>query len=137
MATTRNPNHNRYVVKSIVHAAKVLEAFESAGDVLRLREVVTRTGYNKGMCFRLLYTLHQCGFLDRVGENSYRLTAEVRRRRLYRIGYAAQGQESSFEKEVATGLRQAAEREQMELITVDNRYQPKIALRSADYLIRQ
>ncbi|MDP9171479.1 MAG: substrate-binding domain-containing protein [Acidobacteriota bacterium] len=137
MATARNPNHNRYVVKSIVHATKVLEAFESAADVLRLREVVIRTGYNKGMCFRLLYTLHQCGFLDRVGENSYRLTSEVRRRRLYRIGYAAQGQESSFDKEVATGLRQAAEREQVELITVDNRYQPKIALRSADYLIRQ
>jgi ribose transport system substrate-binding protein len=137
MATARNPNHNRYIVKSIVHATRVLDAFENAGDVLRLREVVTRSGYNKGMCFRLLYTLHQCGFLDRVGENSYRLTSEVRRRRLYRIGYAAQGQESSFDKEVATGLRQAAEREQLELITVDNRYQPRIALRSADYLIRQ
>ncbi len=136
-ATVRNPNHNRYVVKSIVHASKVLEAFQTTGDVLRLREVVLRTGYNKGMCFRLLYTLHQCGFLDRVGENGYRLTSEVRRRRLYRIGYAAQGQESSFDKEVGAGLRAAAEKQQVELITVDNRYQPKIALRSADYLIRQ
>lgn len=137
MDLSRNANHTRYVVKSIVHASKVLEAFQTAGDVLRLRDVVERTGYNKGMCFRLLYTLHQCGFLDRTGENSYRLTSEVRRRRLYRIGYAAQGQDTSFDKEVATGLRQAAEREQVELITVDNRYQPKIALRSADYLIRQ
>jgi ribose transport system substrate-binding protein len=104
---------------------------------LRLRDVVTRTGFNKGMCFRLLYTLHQCGFLDKVGENHYRLASEVRRRRLYRIGYAAQGQDTSFDREVRTGLLRAAEREHVELIVVDNRYQPKIALRSADFLIKE
>ena len=71
-------NNNRYVVKSIVHASRILESFQAPGDVLRLRDVVTRTGYNKGMCFRLLYTLHQCGFLDKVGENHYRLASEMR-----------------------------------------------------------
>jgi ribose transport system substrate-binding protein len=130
-------NHSRYLVKSLVHASRVLEAFQSAGDVLRLRDVVARTSFNKGMCFRLLYTLHQCGFLDKVGENHYRLASEVRRRRLYRVGYAAQGQDTSFDREVRTGLVRAAEREHVELIVVDNRYQPKIALRSADYLIKE
>jgi ribose transport system substrate-binding protein len=125
------------MVKSLVHASRVMEAFQSAGDVLRLRDVVARTGFNKGMCFRLLYTLHQCGFLDKVGENHYRITSEVRRRRVYRIGYAAQGQDTSFDREVRIGLVRAAEREHVELITVDNRYQPKVALRSADYLIRE
>ena len=133
----KTSNHGRYMVKSLVHASRILEAFQSAGDVLRLRDVVARTGFNKGMCFRLLYTLHQCGFLDKVGENHYRLTSEVRRRRLYRIGYAAQGQDTSFDREVRVSLTRAAEREHVELITVDNRYQPKIALRSADYLIRE
>ncbi len=133
----KTSNHNRYLVKSLVHASRVLEAFQTAGDVLRLRDVVGRTGFNKGMCFRLLYTLHQCGFLDKVGENHYRLASEVRRRRLYRIGYAAQGQDTSFDREVRNGLVRAAEREHVELIVVDNRYQPKIALRSADYLIKE
>jgi ribose transport system substrate-binding protein len=133
----QSTNHSRYMVKSLVHASQVLEAFQSAGDVLRLRDVVTRTGYNKGMCFRLIYTLHQCGFLDKVGENHYRLASEMRRRRLYRIGYAAQGQDASFDKEVRTGLVRAAEREHIELLVVDNRYQPKIALRTADYLIKE
>jgi hypothetical protein len=50
---------------------------------------IPRNILGKGMCFRLLYTLHQCGFLDKVGENHYRLASEVRRRRLYRIGYAS------------------------------------------------
>jgi len=133
----KTSNHNRYVVKSLVHATRVLESFQTAGDVLRLRDVVTRTGFNKGMCFRLLYTLHQCGFLDKVGENHYRLATEVRRRRLYRIGYAGQGQDTSFDREVRDGLMRAAEREHVELLVVDNRYQPKIALRSADYLIKE
>ena len=133
----KNSNHSRYMVKSLVHAARILEAFRPEGVTLRLRDVVERTGFNKGMCFRLLYTLHQCGFLDKVGENHYRLASEVRRRRLYRIGYAAQGQDTSFDREVRSGLVHAAEREHVELIVVDNRYQPKIALRSADYLIKE
>ncbi len=87
------------------------------------------------MCFRLLYTLHQCGFLDKVGENHYRLAARCGAA-AYRIGYAAQGQDTSFDREVRTGLMRAAEREHIELIVVDNRYQPKIALRNADYLIK-
>ena len=133
----KTSNHSRYMVKSLVHASRILEAFQSAGDVLRLRDVVARTAFNKGMCFRLLYTLHQCGFLDKVGENRYRLASEVRRRRLYRVGYAAQGQDTSFDRDVRVGLAVAAEREHVELITVDNRYQPKIALRTADYLIHE
>jgi ribose transport system substrate-binding protein len=133
MGTSRS----RYIIKSLVHASQVLSAFENPGEVLRLRDVVSRTGLNKGMCFRLLYTLHECGFLEKVGQNSYRLISEIHRRRRYRIGYAAQGQDSSFPREVHAGLVRAAEREQVELIVVDNRYQPKIALRNADHLIHE
>jgi len=133
----KTSNHGRYMVKSLVHATRVLESFQSSGDVLRLRDVVTRTGFNKGMCFRLLYTLHECGFLDKVAENHYRLASEVRRSRLYRIGYAAQGQDTSFGQEVRASLERAAEREHVELIVVDNRYKPKVALRTADHLIRE
>jgi ribose transport system substrate-binding protein len=89
------------------------------------------------MCFRLLYTLHQCGFVEKVGENRYRLTAELRRKRKHRIGYAAQGQDSSFPGEVRAGLVSAAEAEGIELIIVDNRYNPKVALRNADHLVRE
>ncbi len=129
--------HSRYVVKSVVHASQVLSVFETPGEVLRLRDVVARTAFNKGMCFRLLYTLHQCGFVEKVGQNSYRLTSQMRRQRRYRIGYAAQGQDTSFPREVTAGLARAAEKEQVELIVVDNRYQPKVALRNADHLIRE
>jgi len=40
-------------------------------------------------------------------------------------------------REVRDCLVRAADREHVELIVVDNRYQPKIALRTADYLIHE
>lgn len=129
--------HDRYVIKSLLHASEVLWAFQHPGETLRLRDVMTRTGFGKGMCFRLLYTLRHCGFVEKVENNRYRVIAELRRRKKYRVGYAAQGQDSSFAREVHSGLVRAAEREQVELIVVDNRYQPKVALKNAELLIRE
>jgi ribose transport system substrate-binding protein len=126
-----------YVVRSVVHATQVLRAFESAGEALRLRDIVERTGLGKGLCFRLLHTLHHVGLVEKVDAAHYRLTSEVGRRRRYRIGYAAQGQDTSFPREVLGGLQRAADRENVELIVVDNRYQAKTALRNAEHLVRE
>ncbi len=126
-----------YIVKSLVHASKILQTFQSPGEVLRLRDIVERTGFGKGMCFRLLHTLHHCGFVEKVDERRYRLTADFRPRKRFRIGYASQGQDSSFPREVHAGLVRAAEREHVELIVVDNRYQAKVALRNAEHLIKE
>ncbi len=129
--------HDPYLVKSLVHASAILEAFQAPGEVLRLRDIVARTGHGKGMCFRLLHTLHHCGFVEKIDERRYRLMAVIRPRKRFRIGYASQGQDSSFPREVHAGLVRAAERERLELIVVDNRYQPKVALRNAEHLIKE
>jgi ribose transport system substrate-binding protein len=126
-----------YIIRSVVHAAQVLGAFQSAGEVLRLRDVVQRTGFGKGACFRLLHTLHHCGLVEKVDASGYRLISEIKRRKRYRLGYAAQGQDSSFAGEVHASLQRAAEAENIELIVVNNRYQPKVALRNAEHLIRE
>ena len=133
----RRAVHELYLVKSLVHASEVLWAFRQPGETLRLRDVMDRTGFAKGMCFRLLYTLRHCGFIEKVEGNRYRVTSEIRRRKKYRIGYAGQGQDSSFADEVRIGLSRAAERAQVELVVVDNRYQPRIALKNAQLLIRE
>lgn len=133
----KHSSRSRYLVKSLLHASDVLGSFHSKSEVLRLRDVVERTGFNKGMCFRLLYTLHTCGFIEKVGGNQYRIMSETLRKRRYRIGYASQGQASSFPREVRTGLIKAAREADVELVIVDNRYDPKIALRSAAQLIRE
>ena len=70
------PAREPYIVQSVVHAAEILGAFQSAGEALRLRDVVERTGFGKGMCFRLLHTLHHCGLLDKVDATRFREAPE-------------------------------------------------------------
>jgi len=67
------------------------------------------------------------------GREPYRLASESAAPAALPIGYAAQGQDTRSIAKCAAALVRAAEREHGELIVVDNRYQPKIALRSADY----
>ncbi len=128
---------SNYVIKSLVHASQVLAVFRSKAEVLRLKDVVARTGFNKAMCFRLLFTLRECNFLEKVGENQYRLVYDVRPTRKCRIGFASQGQESSFAREVSAGILRAAENAHVELVVMDNKYDPRIAMRNADQLVRE
>jgi ribose transport system substrate-binding protein len=133
VAQAREP----YVVQAVVHAAEVLRAFASPGELLRLRDVVERTGLNKGLCFRLLRTLHHCGLVEKFDESRYRRLADVHPRRRYRLGYAALGHDSSFQHAVQSSLVLAARTEDVELIALDNRRSAKVALRNADCFIRE
>jgi len=131
--TRRDP----YLVKSVVHSSRLLSAFRASGEALPLREVASRSGLPKSMTFRLLYTLERCGMIEKVGENLYRSYLRPFKQKLYRLGYAAQGTDYQFSKEISTGLQRAAEAEGIELINVDNRYSGKIAQRNADVLVRE
>jgi ribose transport system substrate-binding protein len=132
-ADARDP----YLVRAVVHASRILSAFRSSGEALALRDVVHRSGLPKSMVFRLLYTLERCGMVEKVGENLYRSSLRPFKQRLYRLGYAAQGTDYQFSKEVSAGLQRAAAAEGVELICVDNRYNPRIAQRNADVLVRE
>ena len=133
----KSSSRDPYLVKSVVHSSRVLSAFRTSGEALPLREIAARSGLPKSMTFRLLYTLERCGMLEKVGENLYRSSLRPFKQRLYRIGYAAQGTDYQFSKEVSAGLERAAAAEGVELISVDNRYNPKIAQRNADVLVRE
>ena len=134
---TKTSARDPYLVKSVVHSSRVLSAFRASGEALPLREIASRSGLPKSMSFRLLYTLERCGMIDKVGENLYRSALRPFKQKLYRIGYAAQGTDYQFSKEVSDGLQRAAGLEGVELICVDNRYSPKIAQRNADVLVRE
>src|SRR6186997_3254165 len=143
MTTKREPapsapaRRDPYLVKAVVHASQLLSAFRSSGEALPLREVASRSGLPKSMTFRLLYTLERCGILEKVGENLYRSPLRPFKQRRFRFGYAAQGTDYQFSKEVSTGLQRAAAAQGIELICLDNRYNAKIAQRNADVLVRE
>jgi len=130
-------SRDRYLVKSIVHSTQVLTAFQSSGECLSLREIVARSGLPKTMAFRLLYTLEKCGMIDKVGDNLYQSRLSPLRKRLFRIGYAAQGTDYQFSKDVSLSIERAAAREGIELLSLDNRYSAKTAQRNADLLVRE
>lgn len=68
-----------YLVQSVLHAAKVLEAFSSDEETLRLREVIARTGLSRGIVFRLLYTLERASlFCVRERTSTARICADAR-----------------------------------------------------------
>jgi ribose transport system substrate-binding protein len=126
-----------YLVKSVVHCSKLLTAFQAPGETLSLKEVAARCGLPKTMVFRLLYTLEKCGLVQKPGENLYQSCVYPLKRRLYRIGYAAQGTDYQFSREVSASLQRAAAAEGIELICFDNRYNAKVAQRNADLLVRE
>jgi ribose transport system substrate-binding protein len=128
---------DRYLVKSIVHSSQLLSAFHSQGEALPLKEIATRSGLPKTMVFRLLYTLEKCGMVDKLGQNLYQSRVRPWKQRLYRLGYAAQGLDYQFCKEVTESLQRAAAAEGIELICVDNGYRAKVAQRNADLLVRE
>ena len=127
-----------YLIQSVAHAAEVLKAFSTPSEVLRLRDIVSRTTYSKGIAFRLLYTLEKSGLVEKVGVNQYRSTVQQRRTRKYKIGYAAQGTDYQFSQQVTAGLKRESDRlETVELLTLDNRYSPRVAQKNADVLIKE
>jgi ribose transport system substrate-binding protein len=131
--TGRDP----YLVKSVVHSSQLLAAFRASGEALPLREISARSGLPKSMAFRLLYTLERCGMIEKVGENLYRSHIRPFKQKPFRVGYAAQGTDYQFSREVSVGLQRAAVTHGVELICVDNRYNPKIAQRNAEVLVRE
>ncbi|MEO8127503.1 MAG: substrate-binding domain-containing protein [Bryobacteraceae bacterium] len=127
-----------YFIQSVAHAAELLKAFAAPNEVLRLRDLVARTGMSKGIVFRLLYTLEKSGLVERAGKNEYRSAVFPRRRQKYKIGYAAQGTDYQFSQQVTASLKQEADRlDTVELLVLDNRYSPKVAQRNADVFVKE
>src|SRR5690348_18456936 len=126
-----------YLVKSVVHSSRILSAFRSPGEALPLKEIAQRSGLPKTMSFRLLYTLEKCGLIEKIGANLYQSSLRPAKQRICRLGYAAQGTNYQFSREVSSSLERAAREEGIELIALDNRYSPKIAQRNAELLVRE
>src|SRR5256886_14628183 len=125
-------SRDAYLVKSVVHSSRLLTAFRSPGEALRLREIASRSGLPKTMVFRLLYTLEKCGMVEKVGENLYQSCLRPWKQKLYRLGYAAQGADYQFSREVSVSLQRAAVAEGIGPVFLDYRHNAKIAPHKSD-----
>ena len=131
-----NRRGDRNESQTVLRACEVLKAFRSLGEELSLNEVMERTHLPKTTVFRLLRTLIHGGLLERASSGVYRNRFGPVTARPYRIGFATQG-DSDFCRAVVQSVETAAAREHVHLITVNNRYSAREALRNVDVLIQE
>lgn len=137
MATGSGKQKERYVVESVVRACSLLSAFSDKQEALRLKDLARRTGLHEATAFRILRTLERCGFLRRVHSRKYQSNVGLVGRSKYRFGYACQGEDPTFRQECTDSILRVAVREGIDLIVLENRYDPETALRNADVLIKE
>ncbi len=113
---------------TVLRASEVLKTFRYVGEELSLSVVIERAQLPKTTTFRLLKTLSHGGLLERSSSGIYRSRFAPISSRSFRIGFAAQG-DSEFCRTVVRGIEKAAAREHIDLITVNNRYSAREALR--------
>lgn len=124
-----------YEVQAVRKACDLLKAFQAPDEVLRLGDLVARTGINTTTAFRLLHTLEQQGLVEKVRRYGYRSLMKPTSARRYTFGYASQGEDRSFAQEWTESIAHAAASHNIELISLDNGFNPEIALKNADRLV--
>jgi len=136
---TESGGHDRetYHVSAVLRACEVLKAFHFEGESLRLRDIVSRTGLHKATAYRTVLSLVHGGLVARVGNEQYRAQIRAIKDGRVRIGYASMTEASVFSRDVTDGLRRAASESGFELVECDNRYSAKVAIRNAQWLVRE
>jgi ribose transport system substrate-binding protein len=129
-------NGDRNESQTVLRACEVLKAFHHLGEELRLAEVMERAGLPKTTTFRLLRTLIHGGLIERASAGVYRNSFGPITARPFRVGFATQG-DTEFSREVTRSMETVAAREHVQLITLNNRYSAREALRNADLLIKE
>ena len=123
-------------VQAVVRACEIVRAFRHEGEELLLADVTERTGLRRTTAFRLLQSLVHGGLIERRARGVYRCPFPPAPGHRFRLGFAAQT-DSEFSRDVTESLERAASKERVDLITVNNRYSAKEALRNADRLVHE
>jgi ribose transport system substrate-binding protein len=126
-----------YEVESVAKACQLLKAFRHDREVLRLKDLVERTGLNTATAFRILRTFEQYGLVRRIGRAGYSATVKTVQGFRYRFGYASQGEDSAFTQEWSASIVQAARDENVDLLVYDNGSSAEKTLSNADRMIAE
>ncbi|HEY1804791.1 MAG TPA: substrate-binding domain-containing protein [Terracidiphilus sp.] len=121
-----------YLIPILSKALDVLELLEQDHTPLALEDIYQRTNISKTSVYRILKTLVHRGYLAQTPNGQYRLVSRPRR---LRFGFAVQSAEMPFSEAVARSVTAAAASAGVELIVLDNRYDPDVAARNAEEFV--
>jgi ribose transport system substrate-binding protein len=124
-------------IRAVERACSILKAFGPLESSLRLEGIAARCHLPKPTAYRLLKTLVACEMLERPQKNLYRLASGQARSKRYRFGYGAQSEEFAFSRLVSESIRSSAFSAGIELLTLNNRYSAKAAIRNAGVFVQE
>jgi len=121
-----------YLIPILSKALDVLELLEQGHVPVTLEDVYQKTHFSKTSVYRILKTLVHRGYVAQAQNGLYRLVSRPRR---LRFGFAAQSAEMPFSVAVAQSVTAAAAASGVELLMLDNRYDPGVAVQNAEEFV--
>ena len=121
-----------YLIPILSKALDVLELLEQSSTPVALEDVYQKTQISKTSVYRILKTLVHRGYVAQAQNGLYRLVSRPRR---LRFGFAAQSAEMPFSVAVAHSVVAAAAASGVELLILDNRYDPDVAIQNAEEFV--
>jgi len=121
-----------YLIPILSKALDVLELLEENHAPASLEDVYRKTRISKTSVYRILKTLVHRGYVAQAQNGQYRLVSRPRR---LRFGLSVQSAELPFSIAVAQSVTAAAAASGVELLVLDNRYDPDVAVRNAEEFV--
>jgi ribose transport system substrate-binding protein len=123
-----------YLIPILSKALDVIELLEESHTPISLEDVYQKTQISKTSVYRILKTLVHRGYVAQAQNGQYRLVSRPRR---LRFGFAVQSAEMPFSVAVAQSVTAAAAASGVELLLLDNKYDPEVAVRNAEEFVAQ
>jgi len=121
-----------YLIPILSKALDVIELLEQHHAPLTLEDVYQQTHISKTSVYRILKTLVHRGYIAQSQSGQYRLVSRPRR---LRFGFAMQSGEMPFSIAVAQSVTAAAAASGVELLILDNKYDPGAAVQNAEEFV--
>jgi ribose transport system substrate-binding protein len=123
-----------YLIPILSKALDVIELFERDHAALTLEDVYQQTNISKTSVYRILKTLVHRGYLAQTQNGQYRLVSRPRR---LHFGFAVQSADLPFSVALSHSVNAAAAAAGVELLMLDNQFDPDVAVRNAEEFVAQ
>ena len=121
-----------YLIPILSKAMDILELLETEKKPLTLEDIFQRVHISKTSVYRILKTFVHRGYLAQSQDGRYRAAARPKK---VRFGFASQSVTMPFSEAVTASLRAAASNSGIDLVVIDNKYDPEVALRNAEEFV--
>ncbi len=122
-----------YLIPVLSKALDVLEMVQHENKPMSLESIYQRTRISKTTVYRILKTLVHRGYLAQSQDGLYH---PVSRPRKMVFGFGGQSTEMPFSEAVTKSLKDAAAASGVDLLVLDNHYDPAIAVANADKFVQ-